>query len=268
MAPREFPTAWARRPAARAARTALQRFALAPLIRFETAPRVSGADVLDGLAPPVIFVANHSSHLDAPLVLTSLPPEWRERTATGAASDYFFDSWWRATATALVFNAFPVERAGGHGRATRLARDLLDDGWNLLVFPEGTRSRDGWVAPFRLGAARLAIEERVPVVPIAVRGTYQAMPRGAGWPAKGRPPVRLRFGRPVRPAPDETPHAFGARVRSALAAALDEETTTWWDAVRREARGETPVPDGPAVARWRRVWEASRPLPRERKTFG
>jgi 1-acyl-sn-glycerol-3-phosphate acyltransferase len=53
-------------------------------------------------------VSNHSSHLDAPLVLCSLPDAWRERTAVGAAADYFFDVWWRASATALVFNAFPV----------------------------------------------------------------------------------------------------------------------------------------------------------------
>src|SRR5438094_6438846 len=190
--PEEFPTSWARTPVAKAARDALQRYALKPLVWNETSVRVEGLDVLESLRPPVIFVSNHSSHLDAPLVLCSLPPAWREHTAVGAAADYFFDVWWRAAATALVFNAFPVERAGGKGRATHLAGEMLNDGWNLLVFPEGTRSKDGWVRDFRMGAARLAVEHAVPVVPVALRGTYQAMPRGAAWPAKGRKPVTVR----------------------------------------------------------------------------
>ncbi len=260
LAHRDFPTEWARGPAGRAARSFLQRSALAPLIRFEVDARVEGLDVLDALAPPVIFVANHSSHLDAPLILTSLPVAWRERSAVGAAADYFFDVWWRAAATALVFNAFPVERAGAH-RSTRLARELLAAGWSLIVFPEGTRSRDGWVGEFRMGAARLAVENRVPVVPIAIRGSYQAMPRGRGWPVKGRPPVHVRFGRPVRPGTDEDAASFNGRVRGALAVTLDEDRTSWWDAIRREARGEVDDASGPQAAPWRRVWEASAPLP-------
>src|SRR5215831_10885580 len=127
--PHDFPTAWARTEVAKAARAVLQGYALKPLIDYEVKPQVSGLDVLQALQPPVIFIANHSSHLDAPLVLTSLPPAWRERTATGAAADYFFDVWWRAAATALVFNAFPVERSGGKGRATHLAGQMIREGW-------------------------------------------------------------------------------------------------------------------------------------------
>ena len=262
--PHDFPTAWARTPAGRAARAALQAYALKPLIELETKPRVEGLDVLQGLRPPVIFVANHSSHLDAPLVLTSLPPAWRERTATGAAADYFFDVWWRAAATALVFNAFPVERSGGKGRATQLARKMLNDGWNLLVFPEGTRSKDGWVREFRLGAARLAVEHSVPVVPVALRGTYQAMPRGASWPAKGRKPVTVRFGRPLEPSAGESALDFNQRMRAGLAVTLNEDRSTWWDAIRGKGALDEAGPD---VARWRRVWEASAPMPVARRAF-
>ena len=265
--PRDFPTAWARTETGKAARAFLQSAVLAPLLRAETQPLIEGIDVLDQLRPPVIFVANHSSHLDAPLVLTSLPPRWRERTATGAAADYFFDVWWRAAATSLVFNAFPVERSGGKGRATKLARDLLGQGWNLLVFPEGTRSKDGWVRDFRLGAARLAVENGVPVVPIGIRGSYQAMPRGRGWIVPGRPPVHVRFGRPVRPGAGEDVAAFNERIRGALAVTLDEDRSSWWEATRRAATGETPSASGPEGARWRRMWEASRPMPARRRVF-
>ncbi|MGZ4128603.1 MAG: lysophospholipid acyltransferase family protein [Actinomycetota bacterium] len=266
--PRDFPTAWARTEVAKAARAALQAYGLSPLVDFVVAPKVEGLDVLRSLRPPVIFIANHSSHLDAPLVLTSLPPAWRERTATGAAADYFFDVWWRATATALVFNAFPVERSGGKGRATALARTMLQDGWNVIMFPEGTRSKDGWVREFRLGAARLAVENGVPVVPIAIRGSYQSMPRGASWPAKGRKPVRVRFGRPIDPRPNETASTFNQRIRAGLALTLNEDRTTWWDALRNASDGQGPDASGPPVARWRRVWEASRPMPERRRAFG
>ncbi len=260
LEPRDFPTTWARTETGRAARHVLQRYALAPLIKAEVDVRVEGLDVLGTLRPPVIFVANHSSHLDAPLVLTSLPGRWRERTAVGAAADYFFDVWWRAAATALVFNAFPVERAGTR-RSTRLARDLIAEGWNVVVFPEGTRSRDGWVGEFRLGASRLAVENAIPAVPVAIRGSYQAMPRGRGWPVKGRPPVTIRFGRALRPESGEDAAAFNERLRARLATTMDEDRTTWWESLRREARGEVPPVTGPAGPRWRRVWEASRPLP-------
>jgi len=264
---RGFPTAWARSETGRSARDLLQRFALSPLMRIEVDPRVYGVDVLDAVPPPVIFVANHSSHLDAPLILTSLPPAWRERTATGAAADYFFDVWWRAAATALIFNAFPVERAGGRGRATQLARELLEDRWSILMFPEGTRSRDGWTGDFRLGAARLALEADVPVVPIGIRGTYQSMPRGKGWPAKGRQPVHLRFGRPILPNGDDDAASFSDRIKDALALTLEEDRTSWWDAQKRAARGEPISASGPSAARWRRTWEASRPMPQPRRAF-
>ncbi len=250
-----FPTEWARRPAARAIRGAVQTAGLTPLFTTQVAPQVEGRDVLTRVQPPVLFVANHASHLDTPLILCSLPQEWRRNTAVAAAADYFFDTWWRAVGSALVFNTFPIERRGGTLSAT--PGELLRQGWNVVVFPEGTRSVDGWVGPFRGGAARLSIEHHVPVVPVAHRGTFAAMPRGQGWPSRGRRPVRLRFGEPVRPQAGESAQALSARIRDAIGALLDEETSTWWEARRRLADGTTPDPAGPQVAQWRRVWAQS-----------
>ncbi|MFN2589632.1 MAG: lysophospholipid acyltransferase family protein, partial [Actinomycetota bacterium] len=235
-APRDFPTEWARTAGGRAAREALQRFVLKPLVWNETRPRVEGLDRLHGLRPPVMFISNHSSHLDAPLVLCSLPKPWRERTATAAAADYFFDVWWRAASTALVFNAIPIERAGTN-RSTSTAARLVREGWNLLVFPEGTRSRDGWLQRFRTGAARLCTEDGIPAVPIAIRGSFGAMPRGRGWPRKGRFPISVRYGEPVVPADGETAVAFSERLRQALARTWEEDSSTWWESLRREHRG-------------------------------
>ena len=177
---REFPTAWARTPAVSTAREVIQRAGLRPLVHAEVEPQVSGLDVLDRLEPPVLFVANHTSHLDTALLMSSLPDDWRRRTTVAAAADYFFDVWWRAVGSALVFNTFPVDRAGGGLTSTPI--ELLQTGWNIVVFPEGSRSPDGWPQRFRLGAAWLALHHHVPVVPIGIRGSYAAMPRGRGWP--------------------------------------------------------------------------------------
>ncbi len=252
-----FSTTWSRRPAAVAAREVAQKAGLEPLFRSQVRPTVEGLDVLGRVRPPVIFVANHASHLDTPLILLSLPDAWRRRTAVAAAADYFFDTWWRAVGSALVFNTFPIERRGGSMAAT--PGEVLDDGWNLVVYPEGTRSTDGWVSRFRMGAAWLAVEHQVPVVPVAHRGTFAAMPRGQGWPSPGRRRVRLRFGEALRPAEGESVRDFAERVRLAVASLLDEDQTTWWEAKRRAVAGQTPDPSGPDIAQWRRVWTQSAP---------
>ena len=253
-----FHTDWARRPAARAAREVAQKAALEPLFRSQVRTRVAGIDVLDGLSGPVIFVANHASHLDTPLVLLSLPDEWRRRTAVAAAADYFFDTWWRAVGSAVVFNTLPIERRGGSMATT--PGQVLDDGWSLLIYPEGTRSTDGYTGRFQLGAAWLAVQHGVPVVPIAHRGTFAAMPRGQGWPSRGRRRLTLRFGPPLHPGHDESARDFAPRIRDAVAALLDEEQSTWWEARRRQADGATPDPAGPDTARWRRVWQQTEPV--------
>ncbi|HLB62239.1 MAG TPA: lysophospholipid acyltransferase family protein [Actinomycetota bacterium] len=257
----QFPTAWARTPVAKAAREVLLSYGLRPLVRNETAPKVHGLENLEGLEGPVILVSNHTSHLDASLIMTSLPRKWREKTATGAAADYFFDTWWRSIFTALVYNAFPIDRTGrGHGATD--ASHMLHDGWSLIVFPEGTRSPDGWMQRFRTGAARLAVQHAVPVVPIAIRGAYAAMPKGRNWPRPGRLAISVRFGRPLHPGEDEDHRSLTRRMFQAVAELFDEDSTTWFESVRRAERGETPAPSGPEGPRWLRAWEASRSLPR------
>jgi 1-acyl-sn-glycerol-3-phosphate acyltransferase len=248
-----FRTEWSRRRPAMAAREVAQKAGLEPLFRSQVRTRVEGLDVLDRVRGPVIFVANHASHLDTPLILLSLPDEWRRRTAVAAAADYFFDTWWRAVGSSLLFNTFPIDRRGGTMAAT--PGEVLADGWSLVIYPEGTRSTDGWMGRFRMGAAYLAKEHGVPVVPVAHRGTFAAMPRGAGWPARGRRQLTIRFGEPLEPRADESVRDFAPRIKDAVAALLDEDRTTWWEARRRAAGGRIPDPSGPQVAQWRRVWE-------------
>jgi 1-acyl-sn-glycerol-3-phosphate acyltransferase len=257
--PREFPTGWARTAAVRAARRGIQRAGLTPLTWSLTRPDVQGRERLDNLTGPVVFVANHSSHLDTPLILGSLPERYAKRIAVGAAADYFFDARWRAAVTGLVFNAFPVERYRSR-RLRSLAPQLLARGWSLLLFPEGTRSEDGWMSQMRLGAAQLCVTRKVPAVPVVLRGTYAAMPRGRNWPIPGRPRVVVNYGVPLVPGEGEGARTFSARVAQAVSQMWAEEEMGWYQSLRAQAAGELTMPTGPKAADWRRTWESTRPL--------
>lgn len=269
-----FPTAWARSAAIGMLRSALQRGVLKPVVWSQTRPVVYGREYLDGVRGPAIFIANHSSHLDTPLILGSLPERITEKLAVGAAADYFFDSRTRAAVTTLLFNAFPVERRGSR-RGRSLAADLVEDGWSLLLYPEGSRTVDGWLTAFKLGAAQLCAMKGVPAVPIALRGTFAAMPRGRSWPRPGRPRVTIRIGRPLRPEPDEGVPEFRIRLARAVATLWAEEELGWYGALRAAADGTLALPTSPRgvlpvtiagqpgngrdLPTWRRIWESTRP---------
>ena len=204
---------WARCGYARAARAGILRFILGPMIDLYTRrPVVVQREVFDDLPSPVIFVANHSSHLDTPTILRAIPRKWRNRTAVAAAADYFYKKRWKANGVALLFNTVPLGRNGGglSSGATDHVDKLIDKGWNLLMFPEGTRSRDGEIGKLRSGAAVIAAQHGIPIVPIHVRGTHDAMPPGQNWPKRKpgrffsrRHQIEVRFGQPIEPESEE-----------------------------------------------------------------
>jgi 1-acyl-sn-glycerol-3-phosphate acyltransferase len=236
---------------------------MGPLARSQISLRIYGLEHLDDAEGPVIFFSNHASHLDATLIMISLPDRWQKKTAVGAARDYFFDVWWRQAFTALVYGGFAVDRAKGGKGAIDKARELVRDGWSLVLFPEGTRSPDGHLQRFRHGASRLALELGIGVAPIAIVGAYQAMPKGKLWPRPGRPPVTMRFGEVLYPAEGETHQSLSLRMQRSVTELFDEDRTTWFEAVSRSARDETPSLAGPQGApAWRRTWEGTRPVPR------
>ncbi len=252
---------WARSPIARAVREAGLGRALGPLLGTALQVSVAGQERLERAEPPVIFVANHASHLDALLVLRALPPVWRRRTLVAAAADYFFDRWWRSALSALVLNAVPLTRHAGIVDTQHEFARLVDAGWSVLAFPEGTRSRDGSLQRFHHGASRLALDTGRPVVPIAIRGTFAAMPVGQRWPTRGA--VHARFGDALRPSPGERTRDLTARIRDALERALLEDSTTWWTALRaqRAQRAEHAAPSSSSTSPcWRRVWSNTAPL--------
>lgn len=255
-----YDTAWSRTWAARVARASIVDNVMRPTVRLLGHPAVEGHDRLEGLSGPVIFAANHRSHLDTALLLTSLPERFRHKAVVAAAADYFFTSRAKAAFSALTIGAFPIDRIRINRRSADLAAEMLDDGWNLVIFPEGGRSPDGWGREFRGGAAYLSIRCDRPVVPVHLEGTRRVLKKDASLPTpvggmfgKGDG-VRVTFGRAMRPGPGEDSRRFSARIEAAVAALADEVSSDWWSARRRAATGATPALTGPEAGAWRRTW--------------
>jgi len=147
--------------------------------------------------PPFLIVANHESHLDGPAL--SIPLGFRHLGSTFAigADDVFFDHDAKAVFFAFFAGAVPIRRNQPGRRAIDSMRErLLSEGAVYVLFPEGTRTRDGRMLPFKTGLGRLVAGTGVPVVPCHLSGTFRALPPGAHLP-RGRK-IRLRIGPPMR----------------------------------------------------------------------
>jgi 1-acyl-sn-glycerol-3-phosphate acyltransferase len=217
--PPELDAAWARKAPARAVREAVLLGVFGPLMDLYTAQTITGREHLEAVEPPVVFVANHSSHMDTPAILRALPRRWRRRTAVAAAADYFYGSRRMGWTVSLFFGTVPVARDGrGLGEdSTAHIKALFENGWSLVMFAEGTRSRDGSVGKLRSGSAVLAAQHGLALVPIHVSGSHDVMPVGRYWP-KFRPgfkrhPVSISFGPAIHPQGDEHRTDVMERVR-------------------------------------------------------
>lgn len=204
-------------------RQAAQMLLLKPYVWRLLRIHVHGAANVDALEGPFVVFSNHSSHLDAPLIFGALPHRLSRYLATGAAADFFYDKWWKTGPMSLFFNSFPVDRGkdnqkdkGGKSRPGQkrgMSAALLLDGVPLLIFPEGTRSRTGAMAPFKPGVAALCISRGVPALPMALVGAYSAWPSQQKHLPRGRPQVHVIIGRPMYPLPGEIAHEFSERMR-------------------------------------------------------
>jgi 1-acyl-sn-glycerol-3-phosphate acyltransferase len=162
-------------------------------VRLAAVPlSVEGLESLPATGP-VVLVANHASYVDAPILFSLMPARF-----TFAAKEEYE----RNPITRIAFakaGAFFVERfdAGRGVEDTRELSRLAREGAALVIFPEGTFTRTPGLRPFRMGAFVIAAEAGVPVVPVAFRGT-RSMLRADGW-IFHRGPVRVVFGKPIRP---------------------------------------------------------------------
>jgi 1-acyl-sn-glycerol-3-phosphate acyltransferase len=256
----DYDTEWARSPVARAARGLIAEGPMRLAVRGLAAPEIRGRDRLADLArleepPPLIFTPNHHSHLDTMLMVRAVPFTWRRKLVVAAAADYFFDKHWKAVFAALSLNAIPIDREVTGRRSATMIRDLIDDGWSLVIYPEGGRSPDGWGQEFKGGAAYLSSRTGAPVVPVFIDGTGSIFGKGMRRPRPGR--TRVAFGAPLRVEDGESTRRFNARIEAAVTALGDESTTDYWSARRRAAAGANPSLGGPEYTGWRRQWALS-----------
>ena len=170
-----------------------------------------------------IYFANHTSHLDLVVLWAALPPEIRAATRPVAAKDYWTKANFRRYFATTVFRAVLVDRPeavnGGGALAGRVLLDPLieavDDGYSLILFPEGTRGDGCEVGRFRAGLYYLLhLRPNLEAVPVYLENLNRVLPKGAILPA----PVisRVTFGPPLRPYDGEDKDTFLDRARDAV----------------------------------------------------
>jgi 1-acyl-sn-glycerol-3-phosphate acyltransferase len=184
--------------------------------RFILGIRVE-VDGLDRLDPrtPYVFMSNHLSFLDGPILVTVI-----DRPVRVIVKNFVLRI--PVLGFGMRFSGYvPVDKEGaGAGRRSiaRAAKLIKERGYSFLIYPEGQRSWDGKIQPFRRGGFFLALDARVPIVPVSIRGTFELMPRGKWLIRKG--PVRIVFHEPipVGGVTQETMAELMERVRAAVAA--------------------------------------------------
>ncbi|MBZ5525376.1 MAG: AMP-binding protein [Acidobacteriia bacterium] len=192
----------------------VRRFSLAtiflPITRIFARIHVSGLENLRGLQGPVVFAANHQSNFDTPSVLSGLPRYWRYRIAPAMWKEYFDAHFfperhsWRERwgnsilyfLLTLLFNTFPVPQTEAGTRQTiRYVGELVEEGWSILIFPEGERTETGEIGRFFPGVGMIASRMQIPVVPIRLIGLDKVLHRYTVWPRRG--PVEVKIGAPL-----------------------------------------------------------------------
>jgi 1-acyl-sn-glycerol-3-phosphate acyltransferase len=172
---------------------------------------------------PVIFIGNHTSHMDSMVMLYSIPKEYRTRLFFGGAADRWFlkgrkgikkQGWWNS-----LLGTFPVHRSGGSATLD-YPKWLIDKGFSIAIFPEGTRSGSGKLGKFHHGVSILALSKDVPVVPMYFAGLAAIRPKGS---QELRPaPAVAMLGRPVRFEPGTAVPDATRILRHAVEALRDE----------------------------------------------
>lgn len=156
--------------------------------------RIEGAKNLPA-RPPFVLIANHASHLDALALASAIPWRLRQSVFPIAAGDVFFETPALSLFSAMMLNALPMwrKRCGSHAMQ-ELRERLIGEPAIYVLFPEGTRSRDGKMGRFKPGLGMLVAGSAVPVVPAHLAGAFAACPPEKKLP---RPkPLRLRIGAP------------------------------------------------------------------------
>src|ERR1700677_608831 len=216
----DYPTKWGRGYTASSVRRALHSVFI-PYSRYLSTLELRGADHIPEQRP-FIIAANHARHVDTVLLLSAIPAKERQRTVVAAAVDSFFMDHRNAFKTVILFNAIPVDRLKVNRRSAQLALELVEDDWNLVIYPEGGRTPDGQLQEFKGGAAYLAERSKATVIPTYVHESgYLKGAKYAKAPIyvdanEKRHHVIIAFGPPMRCEEGENMRHFGVRIERAV----------------------------------------------------
>jgi long-chain acyl-CoA synthetase len=173
-------------------------------------PRIRGRENLRRLRGPALVIANHVTYLDPAYVLEALPARFRRKLAVAMDGELLESMRHPSPETAFfaglanraaywfvvsLFNVFPLPQHSGFRRSFAFAGELVDRGWNVLVFPEGRLTRDGSIGPFRAGIGLLAARLRVPVIPMRLEGIFERKAAGKKWARPGQ--IKVAIAAPI-----------------------------------------------------------------------
>ena len=185
---------WGMRWWCRMTRGALQRGVVFPFVALPYGLKVTGRERLEGITGPVLFASNHNLGLDNPLIIKAVPIEWRRRMAiAGAANLWRNPVWW--IMNPLLGNGFPLAKEGSVRPSLENMGKILDDGWSVLIYPEGELTVGGPIKPFMNGTGLVAVEGRIPVVPLRLHIHRLGSPKR--FPFFRRGSVEVSFGEPL-----------------------------------------------------------------------
>ncbi len=144
-----------------------------------------------------IIAANHTSLLDFPLLMTSLPYDKMKNVFAPAAKDYFYTKKYRKAIMEVFFNTFPFERMGDFMKGLKICETLVKNNCSIILFPEGTRVTSGQLQLFKPGLGSLALNLNVPILPVYIKGALRAMPKGKVFPLPHK--IEIKFGKAIYP---------------------------------------------------------------------
>ncbi len=219
-------------------RVAFIEAVMRPLVWLLANPRVAGPEK-PLPAGPLLIVANHVTAYDGPLVQYALEGRVRRRIAAAMLGEMLEEyRHWRNPERAkgkdgfyllgpvvyflvtALFNVFPLPRHRDFQTSFAHAGKAMDHGYNVLVFPEGTRSAEGRLAGFRAGIGLLAKQSSVPVLPVAIRGLGELKAGRKRWFHSGA--IKVCIGEPIPFAPEEAEAAITARLHDEVERLLEE----------------------------------------------
>ena len=176
----------------------LQRAVIFPLVSLPYRLTVVGRENLEGITGPVLFASNHNLGLVNPLIIKAVPVKWRRQMAVAGAADLWKNPvWW--IVNPLLGNAFPLAKEGSVRPSLENMGKIMDNGWSVLIYPEGELTVAGPIKPFMNGTGLVAVEGRIPVVPLRLYIHRLGSP--TRFPVLRRGRVEVRLGEPLTFSP-------------------------------------------------------------------